>query len=90
MRRKTPLIIQRSETMKEFVKLIDELPWIVKIILCIPVLDIVWAIYRIVKALANKDSFNLIIGIIWVIGACSLTWIFDLVTTILYKHPKLT
>ena len=76
--------------MKEFVKLIDELPWIVKIILCIPVLDIVWAIYRIVKALANKDSFNLIIGIIWVIGACSLTWIFDLVTTILYKHPKLT
>ena len=90
MRRKSPLIIQRSETMKEFVKLIDELPWIVKIILCIPVLDIVWAIYRIVKALANKDSFNLIIGIIWVIGACSLTWIFDLVTTILYKHPKLT
>ena len=90
MRRKLPLIIQRSETMKEFVKLIDELPWIVKIILCIPVLDIVWAIYRIVKALANKDSFNLIIGIIWVIGACSLTWIFDLVTTILYKHPKLT
>jgi len=76
--------------MKEFVKLIDELPWVVKIILCIPVLDIVWAIYRIVKALANKDSFNLIIGIIWVIGACSLTWIFDMVTTILYKHPKLT
>ena len=76
--------------MKELIKAIDDLPWIAKLILCIPVLDIVWAIYRIVKGLANKDTFTLVIGIVWIIGACSITWLFDIVTTILYKHPKLT
>ena len=76
--------------MKEFIKLMNDLPWIAKLILCIPVLDIVWAIYRIIKGVATKDSFTLIIGIIWVFGACTFTWVFDLVTTILYKHPKLT
>lgn len=76
--------------MKEFIKLMNDLPWIAKIILCIPVLDIVWAIYRIIKGVATKDTFTLIIGIIWVIGGCTITWVFDLVTTILYKHPKLT
>ena len=76
--------------MNEFIKFIDELPWFVKLILCIPCLDVVWAAYRIVKGIANKDTFTLIIGIIWVVGGCSVTWIFDLVTTLLYKHPKLT
>ena len=26
----------------------DDLPWLVKLLFCIPVLDIVWAVYRIV------------------------------------------
>ena len=76
--------------MKEFIKLMNGLPWIAKIILCIPVLDIVWAIYRIVKGVAKKNNVNVIVGIIWIVGACTLTWLFDLVTTILYGHPKLT
>lgn len=75
--------------MKDLIKLVDDLPWIVKLILCIPVLDIVWAIYRIIKGAVKHDSFLLIVGIIWVIGGCTITWVFDLVTTILYKHPKL-
>lgn len=75
--------------MKDLIKTIDELPFIVKVILCIPALDIVWAIYRIIKGIANKDNFMLVVGIIWVIGGFTITWIFDLITTILYKHPKL-
>lgn len=75
--------------MKDLIKMIDELPFIAKVILCIPALDIVWAIYRIIKGIENKDNFMLIVGVIWVIGGCTVTWIFDLITTILYKHPKL-
>ena len=76
--------------MKDLIKAIDELPFIVKVILCIPALDLVWAAYRIMKGIANKDNFMLVVGIIWVIGGCTVTWAFDLITTVLYKHPKLT
>ena len=75
--------------MNELIKAVDNLPWIVKLILCIPALDIVWAIYRIVKGVSQKNGMLILIGIIWVIGGCTITWIWDLVTTLLYKHPKL-
>ncbi len=75
--------------MKELIKAIDDLPLVVKIILCIPVLDIVWAIYRIVKGIANNDTLLIVVGIVWVIGGCTITWLWDIITTILYKHPKL-
>lgn len=77
--------------MKDLIKLVNDLPWIVKVILCIPALDIVWAIYRIIKGIVEKNGVKVVIGIIWIIGACSITWIFDLVTTILNKdNPSLT
>ena len=75
--------------MKDLIKAVDKLPVIIKIILCLPFLDIVWAVYRILKGLVHKDTFTLVIGIIWVFGGCTVTWVWDLVTTILYKHPKL-
>ncbi len=76
--------------LNDLVKTVDKLPQLVKIILCLPFLDIVWAIYRIVKGVAHKDFVGIIIGIIWVVGGCTITWVFDLITTIMYGHPKLT
>ncbi len=71
------------------IKTFDELPWLLKIILCIPALDIVWAIYRIVKGVTENNMTLVVIGIIWIIGACSITWIIDLISVIIYKHPIL-
>lgn len=77
--------------MKDLLKAIDDLPWIVKIILCIPALDIVWSIYRIIKGIEEKNTVTLIIGIIWIIGAVSIGWLIDLITTIVSKdRPILT
>lgn len=75
--------------MKDLIKAIDNLPLIVKIILCLPGIDIVWAIYRIVKGIEKKNTLLLIIGIIWLVAGTTITWVWDLITTILYKHPKL-
>ena len=75
--------------MKEFIKAVDNLPWIVKIILSLPGIDLVWAIYRIIKGVANNDAVLIVVGIIWVIGGCTITWLWDIITTFLYKHPKL-
>ena len=71
--------------MKDFIKAIDSFPFIVKLILCLPALDIVWAIYRIIKGIDKKDTFLLIVGILWIIGACTVTWLVDLITVILNK-----
>jgi len=72
-----------------YIELVDDLPWIVKIILCLPALDFVWAIYRIVKGATTQNMVLLIIGIVWLIGAISIGWIIDLVSVILWKHPIL-
>jgi hypothetical protein len=75
--------------MNELIQTIDRLPKILKIILCLFGLDVVWAVYRIVKGVAKNDSLLILVGIIWVVGAFSIGWLFDLVTVILYDHPKL-
>lgn len=73
--------------MKDIVKAFDNLPWILKIILCLPVLDIAWAIYRIIKGAANKNVVILIAGILWIIFGCVITWLVDLICVCIWKKP---
>ncbi|HOO43498.1 MAG TPA: hypothetical protein PKU69_00370 [Bacillota bacterium] len=68
--------------MKEYVKLIDGLPFIVRVILAFPFLDgIVYGIYRIAKG-------RLIAGIVWIFLGIALFWILDLYT--LFTKGKVT
>ena len=76
--------------MKDFIKAIDNLPKILKLILCIPVLDIIWAIYRIVKGVYKKNVILTVIGILWIVPGAAFCWVFDLITVLLYGNPLLT
>ena len=38
--------------MNDFIKAMEKLPFIVKLILCIPVLDIIWSIWKLCKGTA--------------------------------------
>ena len=67
---------------------LDGLPWIVKLILCIPCLDIVWAVYRIVKGLSTNNMLTLIFGILWIFPGAVICWVVDLVCVIIYGQPK--
>ena len=69
--------------MKDFIKAMDDLPLILKIILARPALDIVWGIYRIVKGVAYKNVVTLIFGILWIIPGSVICWILDIVTLLL-------
>ncbi len=69
--------------MKDFIKAMDDLPLILKIILALPALDIVWGIYRIVKGVAYKNVVTLIFGILWIIPGSVICWILDIVTLLL-------
>ena len=68
--------------MKSFIKAIDDLPLIVKIILCIPVLDIVWTVYKLFKSIEKNNVLGIIIAIILFFFA-PFVWLVDLITLIL-------
>ena len=75
--------------MKGFVKAIDNLPGVVKILLCLPVVDIIWAIYRIVKGVANGKPLLIVAGILWIILGAVILWLIDLICIIAFKEIKL-
>ena len=67
----------------------ENLPWIVKLILALPGLDLVWAIFRIIKGLTTNNLLLLIIGILWIAPGVAFGWIIDLVGILLTGHPFL-
>ncbi|MBQ8163608.1 MAG: hypothetical protein IJZ93_04505 [Clostridia bacterium] len=73
-----------------FVKAIDNLPPIVKILLALPFLDIIWAIYRIIKGATTQNWVTMVAGILWIVFGCFITWILDIVFLILGKQPLFT
>ena len=44
------------DSLKKVIDAIDELPWIIKLILALPVLDFVWALYRITRSIIAKNT----------------------------------
>ena len=74
----------------EIIKAFDELPKIVKIIFALPFLDIIWAVYRIIKGACTNNTTTLVAGIVWVIFGCFITWVLDLVYLIMDKQPLFT
>ena len=72
----------------EFVKWMDKAPLWVKIIFALPGIDIVWAIYRLVKGVVKKDVPVLIGGILWILLGWSILWLIDLACIIIWHEPK--
>ena len=71
--------------MKDLIKAMDNLPWLVKLILCIPALDIVWTVYRLLRSLDAKNTLGIVISIILFVFA-PFIWIIDLICVILKKQ----
>ena len=65
--------------MKEFVRSMDELPLIVKVILCLPFLDIIWGIYRLIKAIAVNDPLRIVIAVLLLVIGVPFIWLLDLI-----------
>ena len=69
--------------MRDLIKAFDDLPLIVKVILCIPMLDIVWSIYKICRSADKGSLLGIILGILTIIPGAFFIWIIDLVTVLL-------
>lgn len=71
--------------MKDLIKALDNLSWVVKLILCIPVLDIVWTVYRLLRSLEAKNVLGIVLSIVLFFFA-PLVWLADLICVILNKQ----
>lgn len=71
--------------MSKLVKTFDNLPKIVKILLALPVIDIVWAIYRLCKSISKNNTLGIVLGIILLILCPAIFWIVDIITIILFN-----
>ncbi len=68
-----------------FVKAVDGLPWIIKLILALPGIDVVYGIYRLVKGLAKNDLVLIVAGLVWIFAGWAILWIVDIITVITNK-----
>ena len=69
--------------MSSFVKAMDSMPMIVKIILALPVLDIIWNIYRVVRSAAKKSVLGIILGVVLIIVGIPFMWLVDIISIII-------
>lgn len=73
--------------MKSIVEAFDGLPWLIKLILALPLIDgIAYGVYRIAKGIDEKNLAILIAGIVWIFVGWAILWIIDLVCVIFYRR----
>ncbi len=68
--------------MNSIVKSFDSLPKIVKIIFALPFLDIIWAIYRLIRSISKCNVLAILLSIVMLVLCPAIFWIVDLITII--------
>ena len=75
--------------MKSILNSLKGLPWILRLILCLPALDIVWSVARVLNGIVKKNVVLIVIGVLSVVPGFVFFWVLDLILVILGKQPFL-
>ena len=75
--------------MKDFISQVNGLLLILKIILCIPVLEIFYGICRVINGAAKNDVLWILLGVLTIIPGAFFMWVLDLVWVIVKGHAFL-
>lgn len=73
--------------MDSYIKWMEKNPKWLKLVLCLWILDISWAIWRILKAVKHNSGLELVLGILWILFGGTVGWILDIVCIILNDYP---
>ena len=73
-------INKEQKTMKGIIQAFDRLPRLVKFILALPVLDIVWAVYRLCRSLQKNNVLGIVLAVIMLFVCPAIFWLVDLIT----------
>ncbi|HKM11485.1 MAG TPA: hypothetical protein VJZ05_03935 [Bacilli bacterium] len=68
--------------MEKFVKWMDSQSLLVKVIFAIPLLDILWVAYRLVKSLVKKSVLGTVLAILLIVIGLPWLWLVDIITLI--------
>ena len=68
--------------MKGFISFMDNLPLWAKIIFAIPMLDIVWVAYRLVKSIDKNNVLGIILAIVLIVVGIPFLWLVDIISLI--------
>ncbi|MEA5061114.1 MAG: hypothetical protein VB015_01685 [Erysipelotrichaceae bacterium] len=69
----------------DFINWMDKNPHWLKLVFCLGPLDILWSIYRIIKAVKADNSTQLIVAIVFLIIGAPVIWLFDLIYVLINK-----
>ena len=64
----------------------EELPLWAKIVLALPALDIIWAVYRIVKSAIKNNVVGILIGVLFIVLGLFPVAVFDIIYLVLYQE----
>lgn len=67
----------------QFTRWMEQQPLVVKIIIALPFLDVIWGIYRLVKAINSKNDEAVIIAIVLLLLSGYIWWLVDLIALIM-------
>ena len=69
--------------MDSLIKTFDNLPQLIKLILCLPAIAIVWMFYRLCRSLAKQNWVGVILAIVLIFVGIPFMWLIDLVCVFL-------
>ena len=72
--------------MSALVKAFDKLPKLIKILLALPLLDIVWHFYRLFRSIDKSNVLGIVLAILLICIGWSFMWIIDIITLILFDR----
>lgn len=70
-----------TASLKKLCDALDGLEPIIKIILCIPALHLVWALYRVARSIIAKNTAGIVVSVI--LAVIPIVWLADLICFVL-------
>ena len=79
-----PIHKRRYVTVKDIIRAIDNLPFIVKLILALPGLAVFWAVYRLFRSIDKQNVLGIVLAAVLLVAGPTFVWIVDLICLLLY------
>ena len=75
--------------MQDLIKKVNSLPLIVKLLLCIPLVEIFYGICRVINQLSKGNILLLVLAVLTIIPGAAFMWLVDLICVLLNGHAFL-
>lgn len=66
--------------MRDVIKFFDDLPLVAKVIFALPVLDILWAVYRLCRSISKENALGIVLGALMLFFCPAIFWLVDIIT----------